>query len=285
MISSTTKIVALIGKPIQHSISPVMQNAAFNELELDYVYLSFEVTREKLREAIRGMKSLGIKGANVTIPHKSAVIKHLDELDKTAKRIGAVNTIKINGTKAKGYNTDGVGAVKALEEAVKNIKNKKILLLGAGGAARAIAFSLTEKSAKLKISNRTQSKSESLASEIGEKTGTQPIVITQKKEDMKTAIKESDILINSTSVGMHPHTDKTLVEAKLMHENLTVMDIVYNPLRTRLLEEAEKAGADTIDGLGMLVHQGAASFEIWTGRSAPIEIMRETAKKSLEEIK
>ncbi len=283
MISSSTKTVGLIGNPVEHSISPSIHNSAFEDLGLDYVYLTFQVEEEFVEEALNGIKSLEIEGVNVTIPHKSKVMKYLDEINETAKKIGAVNTIKRKNHRLKGFNTDGEGVLRALREKIDKIEKKNILLLGAGGAARAIAFKLTETGANLTISNRTGSKAKNLAEEIEKVTGKEIGQIPQEEDFLQDKIEDSDILINSTSVGMHPNVEDTIVESDLMCEDLTVMDIVYNPPKTRLLKEAEKAGADTISGLGMLVHQGAASFEIWTGKKAPVETMRKSAKKAIEE--
>lgn len=282
MISGETNVVGLIGDPVKHSISPQIHNSAFRELGLDYVYVAFRVSSNNLADSIRGIKSLEIDGINVTIPHKSAIITELDEVHETAKKIGAVNTIKKTEKGLKGFNTDGIGVLKSLKERIGGLKNKKILLLGAGGAARAISFILAEKGVELTISNRTVSKGEELANEIENETKSKVSHIPQEKKAMAEEIKSSDILINSTSVGMHPKVDETLVESEDMHSELVVMDIVYNPLKTRLLEEAEKAGAETISGLGMLVYQGAASFEIWIDEEPPIKIMKEAARKALE---
>lgn len=282
MISGETKVVGLIGDPVAHSISPNIHNPAFREKGLDYVYVAFRVASENLSDAIAGIKSLELEGANVTIPHKTGVVSYLDETDDIAQKIGAVNTIKRTNEGLKGYNTDGMGARRALENEVKDIEDKRIVLLGAGGAARAIAFTLTDLGSEITISNRTVSKAEKLVAEIKKKTGVDVDRIPQRRDDLKEAIRDSDILINSTSVGMHPNDDETIVEAEDIHADLVVMDIVYNPLQTRLLQEAERAGAKTIDGLEMLVQQGAAAFEIWTDESAPVKIMRGAAQDAME---
>ncbi len=284
MISGETKVVGLIGNPVSHSISPNIHNSAFRERGLNYVYVAFRVAPENLYGAIAGIRSLDFKGVNVTIPHKTAVLEYLDEVDSIARKIGAVNTIKRKNGRLKGFNTDGNGVRRALEGEVENIGDKKIVLLGAGGAARAIAFTLAESGSRITISNRTVSKAEELVREIREKTGVKITQIPQKRKDLKESLQDSQILINSTSVGMHPNDGETLVEAEDMHSGLTVMDIVYNPIQTRLLQEAERAGAKTINGLEMLVQQGAAAFEIWTGENAPIEIMREAAKGAMREM-
>lgn len=283
MISSKTKTVGLIGNPVEHSVSPNMHNAAFRELGLDYVYLTFRVEEDRLEGAVDGIRSLGFEGANVTIPHKSAVMEYLDDLDEIARKIGAVNTIKRENHSLKGFNTDGLGALRALNEEIGDIRGKKVVLLGAGGAARAIAFTLAEKGAKITISNRTASKAKNLKEEIEKKTGSDLSQIPQEEKFLREAIGNSEILINSTSVGMHPNEGETILESKSLHPDLTVMDIVYNPIRTKLLREAEEAGANTIDGLRMLVHQGVAGFEIWTGETPPIEVMKKATREALED--
>lgn len=282
MISSSTKVVGLIGNPVEHSVSPAMHNAAFEELGMDYVYLAFKVSEDLLSDALHGVRALGMRGVNVTIPHKSDVMDHLDQLDELAQSIEAVNTINREAEGLKGFNTDGIGAMRALLEEVEDVEGREVLLLGAGGAARAVAFTLAEAGANLTISNRTNSKAKKLVGDIEEKIGRSLNQIPQEEDVLERKIKESEILINSTSVGMHPQNGETIVKAEQMHSGLTVMDIVYNPLRTRLLREAEKAGAKTISGLGMLVHQGVASFEIWTGREPPVDVMRKAARKALE---
>ncbi len=281
-VSGETKVIGLIGNPVEHSISPYIHNSAFRELNLDYVYVTFKVEKENINKALEGIKGLEIEGLNVTIPHKSRVIEYLDEVQETAEKIGAVNTIKRDGLVLKGFNTDGKGVLKALKKEIDGVKNKNIILLGAGGAARAIGFTLAEAGGNLTISNRTDSKAEKLTSEIRNGTSQEVNKIPQKKKELEKVIKDSEILINSTSIGMHPNEGETLVKSDMMHKDLTVMDIVYNPLRTKLLEEAEKAGANTIPGVGMLVHQGAASFKIWTGKDAPVKTMWDAAEEALK---
>lgn len=282
MISGKTRVITIIGNPVEHSVSPSMHNAAFRELGLDYVYVAFQVTSDTIREALGGISSLGIEGANVTIPHKTAVLDHMDELHESASKVGAVNTIKNEAGSLIGFNTDGEGALRALESEIGKVADKPILLLGSGGAARAIAFSLVEAGADLTISNRTTSKAEDLVNSISNKMDVEANWIELSEEALIERIGDSDILINATSVGMEPNVDEALVTADMMHSDLIVNDIVYKPPKTRLLKEAEKAGAKTIGGLEMLVHQGAASLEIWTGKKAPIDVMREAAREAIE---
>ena len=281
MISAKTKLFALIGDPVKGSLSPAMYNAAFKALGLDCAYVALRVPREMLADAIAGVRALGIAGLNVTHPHKIGILDLLDELDESASSVGAVNTVKNDRGKLIGFNTDGPGAVEALKQKVGGLKGSRVLLLGAGGAARAIAFSLAKEGAGLTIANRTVDKARALASAIEEKLGARVTISELERAVLVGAIKRSDILINATAVGMSPVADRTFVTADMMHRGLVVFDIVYEPLRTKLLREAKRAGANTIDGLGMLVNQGALAFEILAGKRAPIEVMEEAAKRGL----
>jgi shikimate dehydrogenase len=278
MITGKTFLVGIIGDPVEHSLSPLMHNAAFKHLEMDYVYVPFHVKRGKLGGAIGGARSMGIKGLNVTIPHKTDVISYLDELDQAARLIGAVNTIKFTENTAKGYNTDGVGAVKALEE-ITAVKDKKVVIMGAGGAARAISFQLILNGiGGLYIANRTLKKAAQLAADIGSKLEFSPKVISLKEMELSS----TDILINTTPVGMYPHQNQPpLVRSDQMHPELVVNDVIYNPLKTALLEEAEKAGAQTVNGTKMLIYQGLESFRIWTGVTPPVEVFAKGLMKTL----
>lgn len=272
MITGKTNVTGIIGNPVEHSLSPLMHNAAFKYLGLDYIYVPFLVTENALEGAIRGSKSLNIKGLNVTIPHKTEVIKYLDSVDKTAELIGAVNTIKFNGNHVKGFNTDSIGAVKAIEE-VSSVKNKKIIILGAGGAARAIAFQiLLEGVGSLVIANRTPENAFNLQKDIVEKLNLD-VKTADFGKGLENELLDADILINTTPIGMYPHiSDKPPVKSEMMHKNLIVNDIVYNPLKTGLLREAEKCGAKTVSGIKMLIYQGVEAFKIWTGIYPPVSI-------------
>lgn len=276
------KLFALIGDPVEQSLSPAMHNAAFKELGLNCAYFALRVPKSLLADAIAGIRAMGLAGLNVTIPHKINVVDMLDELDESASLVGAVNTVKNDRGKLIGYNTDGDGALRALEEKIGSLSGKEVLLLGAGGAARAIAFSLVGAGAKLAIANRTASKARALASAIEEKLGGSVEQVDMNRAKLMKVLKGADVLINTTTVGMYPDVDRTLVTSSMMHRGLVVNDIVYKPLQTRLLREAKRAGAKTVDGLGMLVHQGALAFEIWTGKRAPIKVMMAAAKRELE---
>ena len=285
-ISGESRICGIIGDPIEHSMSPVMHNAAFDKLGLNYLYVPFRVKKEKLGKAIAGMRALNIRGLSVTIPHKVAVIPFLDKLDPLAKKIGAVNTIINDDGVLTGYNTDATGFLQALLERRIEPKGKKVVILGAGGASRAISFILAERGAHLVILNRLLELdwAEELASRISQVFKKEVKALELNEKNLAKVLAKADILVNATSVGMSPNIDETPVSPDLLRPSLTVFDIVYNPIKTRLLREAEAAGAETISGVDMLVWQGALGFELWTGAKAPVKLMRETAIKGLTKI-
>ncbi len=276
-INSKTGLFCVIGDPIEHSLSPIMHNSVFEKLNLNYVYLAFKIKKEELEDAVKAFRILA-HGFNVTIPHKVSIINYLDEISKEAELIGAVNTVKVYKNKLIGYNTDGIGAIKALEEKT-SIEGKKIVVAGAGGASRAIVFQLALRDCEITLVNRTYKKAVYLAKEVDEKLNKK--IKTEELSKLKEIIKNADIFINTTSVGMYPNTNETLLLAEDIPEKIVVMDIVYNPLKTRLLKEAEKAGAKTIDGLGMFVYQGAEALRIWLGIEPPVDVMRNAVLKAL----
>ena len=278
-IKGSTNIVGLIGHPVEHSFSPPMHNAAFEKLGMDYAYVAFDVEPQNLKSAIDGAKSLGIMGLNVTIPHKIEVMQYLDEIDEVAGLIGAVNTIDFKDMK--GYNTDGIGAVRAIEE-VTSIKDKNVVIAGAGGASRAISFYIAKYGAsRLTILNRNVEKAQKLASDVSN-SGLIGDVKADSISEIASILDDADILINTTPVGMHPNVnDEPIASASDMHEDLVVFDAVYNPNETGLLKEAVKAGAEPIFGIKMLLYQGAESFRIWTGADAPVDAMEDALRKTI----
>jgi shikimate dehydrogenase len=282
-ISRKTKLYALIGNPIEHSLNPLMQNAAFQALGLKCVYLSFRVESKELCTAINGIKSLGLLGFNVTIPYKASIWKYLDEMDPHANDIGAINTVTNREGKLVGYNTDGAAALAVLKEEVASLWEKRIVIIGAGGAARAISFYLAPLAKNLVILNRTELKAFDLARTLCQRFKKSSIKGEKlTKESIVNELDDVDILLNTTSVGMYPHVDETLVDKAMIHSEMIVFDIVYNPLKTRLLKEAEEAGATIINGLKMLVYQGALSFEIWRGVKPPIDVMLKVVTEAIE---
>ena len=284
MISGKTKICGLIGDPIEHSMSPAMHNAAFKNRGLDYVYLPFRVAKAQLGEAILGVKALNIRGLNITIPHKVSVIPLLDELDPLAEKIGAVNTIINNDGVLKGYNTDAHGFLRAMLEQDIEPDGKSIVMLGAGGASRAISFILAERGANLVILNRQLELdwAVKLGNSISRTFGREVKALELNEQNLAPVLRKANILVNTTSVGMSPNTNETPIPARLLESDLVVFDIVYNPVKTKLLTEAESAGAKAISGLEMLVWQGALAFEMWTGLTAPLEIMRKATIRALK---
>ncbi len=280
-VNGKTRVCAIIGDPVEHSLSPVMHNAAFKKLGLNLVYVAFTVTPTELKTAVLGAKSLGLQGLNVTMPHKNAVISHLDAVDSTAKSIGAVNTVLNNQGKLIGYNTDGSGAMIALQENGVYPEEKKMVLLGAGGAAKAIAYQAAQDVEELVILNRTPEKAKKLAEAL-KSFGAKVKAGTLSSEVLKQELPTTDILVNATSAGMHPDVDSSPVPSDLLHSDLSVMDIIYNPLETRLLKDAKSAGAKVVSGIEMLLYQGAVAFEIWTNCPAPVEVMRKAALNELE---
>jgi len=266
MINGRTELYGIIGNPIRHSLSPMIHNGAFKRLGWNAVYLAFEV--KNLEEALRGIRELGVRGVSVTHPFKTKVIPFLDKVEKLAKKIGAVNTIVHRGGRLIGYNTDCDGALEALEEKM-SLRGKRVVLLGAGGAARAIGFGLMERDCQLIIANRSRDRGEALGRELN-----CHFIPMSSLVKMKAGELEADVMINATSVGMFPRNKKTPVPKRLLKQGMMVMDIVYEPLQTKLLREAKEKGCLTINGLEMLVRQGAAQFEIWTGRRPDLKQMR-----------
>ncbi|MFN4133524.1 MAG: shikimate dehydrogenase [Candidatus Hadarchaeales archaeon] len=276
------EIFMLFGDPVEGSLSPPMFNAAFRRLGMNSIYIAVKTPPQFLAAAVAMMRGLGVKGANITIPHKVAIMGYLDKLDKSAKDVEAVNVVaNVNG-KLVGYNTDGTGALAALEAGGGPVRGKRVVVVGAGGAARAIVHSLVTAGADVCVANRTIEKAKVLAEIVERKTGKSVKVIPLEKKLLKDAIAKADILINATSVGMQPKAGQTIATADMLHPGLIVNDIVYKPLKTRLLKEAEKAGAKTVDGLGMLVNQAALAFKIWTKKEPPVEVMREAAERAME---
>jgi shikimate dehydrogenase len=261
-IDGKTELYGILGWPVSHSLSPAMHNAAFAAMGMNRAYVPLPST--DVPAALAGLKALGLRGASVTIPHKQAVIPHLDRIDPVAAKIGAVNTLVIDHDGAiTGYNTDWLGANRALAEAI-SLAGATVLLIGAGGSARAIGFGLIEAGARVILANRTVATAERLAADLGCQA------ISLAEADSVAA----EALINATSVGMAPTLDACPLDPAGLSRFSAVMDIVYAPLATKLLTLSAAAGCRTVNGLAMLLYQGAAQFELWTGEKAPIEVMR-----------
>jgi len=283
-ISGKTKICALIGDPVEHTMSPAIHNAAFSEMGLNYAYVAFRVKAEEVPAAIAGMKALNMRGLSVTMPHKVAVVPLLDRLDPLAEKIGAINTIVNDDGILTGYNTDATGFLQAMLERGIEPKGKNIAVMGAGGASRAVSFILADRGAELVILNRLEEFdwAVELASKISQSFGKNVEALELNRDNLAKTLEKTDILVNATSVGMSPDIDKTPVPSELLKPDLTVYDIIYNPVKTRLLKDAEAAGATIISGVDMLVWQGVQAFEKWTGLKPPFDIMKAEAMKLLE---
>lgn len=267
-ISTKTHLYCVLGDPVSHSLSPLMHNTAFEHIGYNGVYLAFGV--KDLASALAGIRALGIRGVSVTIPHKINVMNFLDEIDGQARQIGAVNTIVNHDGHLYGYNSDCLGAINALKEKTE-IQGKKVVIAGAGGAARAIGFGILAEGGDLVILNQIVEEGENLAKDLG-------VMYYPLSEYAK---HECDILINATPLGMTPNVDDMPVGPEYLDPEMTVMDIVYNPLKTKLLREAETAGCKTVDGVSMFVYQGVSQFESWTGEKAPVALMRKVVLDAL----
>ena len=266
MITSRTHLVGLLGYPIEHSVSPAMHNAAFAHLGLDWVYLPRPVLPERLGEALRGLPALGFRGANLTIPHKEQALAYLDDVTPEARALGAVNTITIEDYRLVGHNTDADGFLAALTEA--GGQYQRAVVLGAGGGARAVVYVLRKLGISVTVANRTPERALRLSVDV----------CALDAPSLGEALKQADLLVNATPVGMWPAVEASpLPEGLNLAPDLTVFDLVYNPWETRLLRQARLSGARTISGLGMLVYQGAAAFRLWTGIEPPLEVMRQAA--------
>lgn len=277
-IDGSTKIVGIFGHPVEHTASPYIHNAAFEALKLNWAYLPFEVAPQLLESAVKAIIPLNIQGVNVTIPHKKAVVPFLDELSPEADFIGAVNTIVKKDDKLIGHNTDGEGFIKALEEEKISLSEKNILILGAGGASYGICRELLSKGVgKLTIANRTLKKAEDL-----QKLLVKVDILPLERISLESILKDTNIIINTTSVGMKEN-DPLLINGDCLTSSLeAVVDIIYSPPETKLLKMAKDKGIKTVNGLSMLLYQGALSFELWTGKKAPIEVMREALREQFK---
>jgi shikimate dehydrogenase len=274
-VNAQTQFCGVIGNPVEHSLSPAIHNAAFHAVSFNGVYLAWRV--EAISDAIRGLRALGnFLGASVTIPHKVAVMPLLDHVEETARRIGAVNTILCDKGRLAGYNTDATGALRALREGSVDLRGSRVVLLGSGGAARAIAFALSSGTqvSKLTLLGIDQTERSILARDVREASGLQVEDAPLDEHTLASYLPEADVLVHCTPVGMSPKNEASCVPSRLLHPRLVVMDIVYNPRETRLLMDASRAGCRTIAGLEMFLHQAVAQFELWTNRPAPVDIMR-----------
>lgn len=281
-ITTDTRLCAVIGDPVEHSLSPTLHNAAFRAAGLDYVYLAFQV--KQVAGCLAGMRALtGFRGLSVTIPHKRAVMDLLDDIDPIARRIGSVNTVTNEDGRLVGSSTDGPGTLRAFREAGVSLEGKRVLFAGTGGAVRAVAFAVAELSgaASIQILGRTPANVETLVGDLQDKTAC-PVAGGGLEKDLAEAAAAADILIQGTPLGMYPdRIDDTAIPKEVLEPRHVVFDMVYRPFTTRLLREAEEAGCRTVPGIEMLINQAVLQFERWTGVDAPVEAMRAAVTEAL----
>ena len=280
-ISGHTGLLCLLGSPVAHSVSPAMHNEACEQLGLDYRYLAFDVPEDKMPQAVEGLRTMGVRGWNITMPGKNIMCKLADKLSPASEISGACNTVVNDNGVLYGTTTDGIGFMRAVEETGENIIGKKMTLLGAGGAATAILVQAAlDGVAEIRVFNVRDgfyARAEEIVAKLNERTDCKVTINDfSDPEVLRASIADSDILVNGTSLGMAPNVDRTIItDTSMFHEGLFVFDVVYNPRETRLLREAKEAGCKTANGMYMLLYQGAASFELWTGEKMPVEIVKE----------
>lgn len=283
LITAHTKVIGLYGYPLKHTLSPIMHNAVFSQQSLPYVYLPFEILPHNLPDAVKAIRSLGFKGVNVTIPFKEKVIEYLDDLSEEAEACMAVNLIKNEEGRLIGYNTDGQGFLNSLKEEGVD-KKERVLIIGAGGAARAVSYALAREGCEeICFLDLEIGKAEGLAQFIARKTGIRTEAGQMNQNFFNRKACRADIVINCSPVGMYPNVEVSPVEnLDCLLKETAVCDIVYNPLKTRFLQEAEAKGHKTVNGLGMFVHQGALTLKILADIDPPLDLMKEVVKGSIE---
>jgi shikimate dehydrogenase len=276
-------LLALFGNPLASTMSPLMHNTMFLQMNLNDLYIPFEVKEDAFGETVKSMKYFNFAGGNVTSPYKTTIIQYLDEIDEKAEIIGAVNTLTLNNGVLKGFNTDGDGLVESLRYE-KNVdpKGSTFIILGSGGAARAIVMTLAlEGAAKIYIANRTLSKALELAKDVN-KIRNCAEAVEMKSSELQRYIPDADVIINTTKVGMYPHVDETPIEIKVTNNKLVACDIVYNPIQTKFLQSMAQQGCDVVTGVGMLVNQGVEAFKIWTNKTPPRDQLYALVNETLQ---
>jgi shikimate dehydrogenase len=276
-ITGKTKIICIIGNPVEHSISPMLHNTISRELDIDLVYVTFRVENGELENAVQGLKALNVLGYNVTVPYKKEIMKYLDENSQNALLVGAVNTVKFMDGRLYGYNTDADGFLRSFkEETGEGFTGKKVTVIGAGGASRAVSVKVAMDGAKdICIINRTKTKASEIAEVINNNIKNAAHFMSPDDKNAAEALKNSDVIINATSIGMYPETNEIPVKSTdVFNRNQVVCDIIYNPFQTRFLNAAKKSGARTMNGIGMLFYQGISSYEIWAGIKIGDEVLK-----------
>ena len=284
-ISGKTRVFCVLGHPVGHSLSPAMQNAALREMGLDGVYVACDVSPDGLADAVRGLQALGAAGANFTIPHKEALPVLMDELSDDAAVIGAVNTVVFRDGRRIGHNTDAPGFLAALRAEGVEPAGADVVVLGAGGSARAVVVALARAGARITVANRTVARAEELAREMSDRLGADHIAaIPMEPAALRQAVERATLIVNTTSLGMSPHIDRMPpIPSEAMHPGLFIYDLIYNPRETALLRTARAQGARGTHGAGMLARQGALALELWTGQTAPAELMEQVVLAALAE--
>jgi len=283
-ILGTTRVVGVIGYPVRHSFSPPMHNAAFEALGLDFCYVALEVAPDDLPAAVAGMKALGLVGLNVTVPHKVALLSLVDEVTEEARLIGAVNTLHVRDGRILGDNTDGRGFVASLAAAGEALRDQRVVLLGAGGSARAVSVALLQAGvAELVVSNRTAERAEALGEFLDRNVAQGRVrTVGWNTSDLQAACAAASLIVNATSAGMSPRSELLpIADLPPLSSATLVYDLIYNPWATRFLQLAAERGARTMNGVDMLVYQGALSFERWTGQTPPVDVMRQALLRHL----
>jgi shikimate dehydrogenase len=291
MINAQTTLVGVIGWPIAHSLSPAMHNAAFDALGLNWRYLAFPVRPGEVPSAVEGLRALGFRGTNVTVPHKETAMRIMDEVPPRVRAFGAVNTVIIDrdaegACTLRGENTDVGGLLHALREAGFEPAGKRVLVVGAGGGGRGVVYALCDAgAAEVVVLNRTPARASALVADLAASAGSTSLRAAALTPDaLEAHANEAGLLVNTTTVGMWPQVEASIwPDDRRLPPHLAVCDLVYRPLETKLLRQARSAGAQTIDGLGMLIAQGALSFEMWTGQWPPVEVMRAACEAVLQE--
>ena len=276
VLDAHTKTCAIFGHPVGHSLSPAIHNAAFGALGLNCVYIAHDVQPEDLPAAMAGIRALGYRGLSITIPHKVAAVALVDEVDDTARRIGCINTVVNEAGSLKGRNTDGLGALAAIRAANVNLEQSNVVVLGSGGAARAIAVSLLAETAprKLTLLGIVEPELSALANTLRNQEKSEVAVGPLNRTGLENALQNADLVLHTTPVGMEPKSEESVVPEEFLHPGLTVFDAVYTPRRTRLLRDAAARGCRTVEGIEMFLGQALVQFQLWTGQTAPKAVMR-----------
>ena len=284
-INSSTRVCAVFGDPVEHSLSPQIHNAAFKARGIDMVYVAFRIREGYIAEAMDSIRVLGLCGISITIPHKVDIIPYLDDVEEAACKVGSVNTVLNKNGRLTGFSTDGRGALRALADYDVNPNGQRILVLGSGGAARAITFALAalKNPPQIRILGALEDETKKLAMDLESGTGVQADADLLDSASLPCQLERANILINATPIGMTPRINETLIPAEFLRDDMVVFDVVYTPGETRLLKESREAGALIVPGLGMFVHQAAIQYEMWTEQDAPVDVMTEAALNALGE--